>query len=364
MRLPVLRMMLLHFVQLPDKTMKKLWFYVFYLWEYKKRRKEKVLVFLEENNLKLVKKRDTSIVLGCFNQAASVKKKGKIDLMDEQGNILDSGLSEAEVPKKMKEYEDAAKKEGISTKEYLKKVAERNRRTKKRNSLKNPRRLKEFREDLDNFLRERRVLREHYRLNKNQLWSDFVEAFDVKHFSNIDNLNFFNRIVNKYPQLARLDDVGRVIPDRNIAEFKTQYLKNNEIFEEITELIHSGKGNKYPDDFISVHDRPEWVKFQVGSTKKVEGKIIFIGVKDVNGQVRKGDSELKYVFHFIRDHLRSADEFIVETKNIFITCTSCQQELLILKRFVESQNKTLKLIVYGDESIKGGREFADNLLNK
>lgn len=63
------------------------------------------------------------------------------------------------------------------------------------------------------------------------------------------------------------------------------------------------------------------------------------------------NSEAKFIFNFIRKHLHTADEFIIETKNIYFTCTSCQRELLMLQDYATGLGKKVEIIIHGDESI-------------
>ena len=83
----------------------------------------------------------------------------------------------------------------------------------------------------------------------------------------------------------------------------------------------------------------------------------------MRGKSRRNDSEAKFIFNFIRKHLHTADEFIIETRNIYFTCTSRQRELLMLQEYATGLGKKVEIIIHGDESIKGGKDLLKKLKN-
>lgn len=87
-------------------------------WEAKKQQKEEIDLFLKTHHLKLIKVKDTSITLCCIKPVLS-DKKGKYNLVTEDGIVLDTNLSQSEAAKRIKEYSNAAKKKKVSFQEHL-----------------------------------------------------------------------------------------------------------------------------------------------------------------------------------------------------------------------------------------------------
>lgn len=69
------------------------------------------------------------------------------------------------------------------------------------------------------------------------------------------------------------------------------------------------------------------------------------------------DSEIKYIFNFLKNHMNKGDEYIIETKNIFRTCGSCKREFVMLEDYLHKQGKKVKIVVYSDETIKGTEDL-------
>lgn len=67
------------------------------------------------------------------------------------------------------------------------------------------------------------------------------------------------------------------------------------------------------------------------------------GAKDFGNRARYYDSEIKYFFNFLKNHIDKGDEFIIETQNIFKTCGSCRREFVMLEDYLKTQGKKLNL---------------------
>lgn len=204
----------------------------------------------------------------------------------------------------------------------------------------------QLRKNVEEFFKHRKELKQ---LSKDEIQKLFREAFEVKHLDRV--IPYYKRFVAKYPKLRGvIDGIGNFIQP-NIAEFSTQMVRNNKKGFTFLDLVHSGSKNFY-DDFIKAFDDADDI-----------AKRFKKGVVDNAGLGRKNDSEFKYIYHFLKNYLHQADEFIIKTKNIYVTCNSCQRELLILKKLVESQGKKMKLIVYGDDAIENGKDLFSALNN-
>lgn len=91
---------------------------LFNYWEAKRQQKKEIDLFLKTYNLKLIAKRETSIILGCLS-AKPNKKTGKHDLVADDGTVLEADLSASEATKKIEEYKKAAKKKKIPLQQHL-----------------------------------------------------------------------------------------------------------------------------------------------------------------------------------------------------------------------------------------------------
>ena len=169
-------------------------------------------------------------------------------------------------------------------------------------------------------------------------------------------------IGKKYPNLKK---------GFNQAEFKTTIYKKGKKIDEFVEYSISRDMNKFianfgnppslPTNTINIID--DFETFE----KFVEGAV------DFNGRARGYDSEIKYIFNFLKEHIDKGDEFLIHTSNIFKTCgscqrkfvmleqsptaflkeseCSCQRKFVMLEQYLKSIDKKIKIVVRSDESI-------------
>lgn len=203
-------------------------------------------------------------------------------------------------------------------------------------------------------------------LNEKELIKLFFETVEFRHFTKSDSKTFYEKVTKEYPKLLeQKDDFGN---ERflNIAQFETTFVSRVEVpnglgsnkVEKVVDLVHSGNYDLY-DDFIKPLGK-EPIKNEDSEILNIFRK----SVTDLENYSRKADSEFKYIFHFLSSYVSEADEFIIETKNIFITCDSCKRELIMLKEFVEKQlGKKMTIIVYGDKEVLNYKDFVKYVLN-
>lgn len=176
-----------------------------------------------------------------------------------------------------------------------------------------------------------------------QLWKKRIES-KILFPNQLKSLYF--KYLEEYPTLKR---------GFNQAEFKTTIKKKGKLIEEVEEFSVSGDKDKWlgnfgdppqlPPNTINVLD--DWENFE----KFVEGAI------DFGNRPRKYDSEIKYIFNFLKNHMNRGDEFVIETRNIFKTCGSCKREFVMLEDYLRTQGKKIKIVVYSDETIKGTEDL-------
>lgn len=166
--------------------------------------------------------------------------------------------------------------------------------------------------------------------------------------------NELRRLYFKY-----LDEFPNLKKGFNQAEFKTIIYNNGKKIEEIAEFSISGDKNKLLAAFGDPPVLPENIIDILDDYDNFEAFVK--GTSDFLGQPRSYDSELKYIFNFLKNHINKGDEFIIETKNIFKTCGSCRRELVMLEYYLKKQGKKVKFVVISDEAIEGTRKLKDKL---
>jgi hypothetical protein len=140
-----------------------------------------------------------------------------------------------------------------------------------------------------------------------------------------------------------MDPVERNTIAINFAEFIINSTRNGKrVHKNHKVLSHSGHEKLYDIFADTIRDR-----------KFIEN------VVDLRGRPKANDSEIKFIYHFLTEHLSKADEFIIETRNIYFTCTSCQRELIMLVDITESLGKKIKFIVHGNENINGWAQLKE-----
>ncbi|WP_295222035.1 hypothetical protein [uncultured Chryseobacterium sp.] len=172
-----------------------------------------------------------------------------------------------------------------------------------------------------------------------QLWKQKIES-KLLFPNNLKKLYF--KYLDEFPALKR---------GFNQAEFRTIIKKKGKLIEEVEEFSVSGDKNKWLGSFGDPPDLPpntinvldDWENFE----KFVEGAV------DFANRPRMYDSEIKYIFNFLKNHMNKGDEFIIETRNIFKTCGSCRREFVMLEDYLRTQRKKVKIVIFSDETIEG-----------
>lgn len=196
---------------------------------------------------------------------------------------------------------------------------------------------------------------------------DFMKTRPKFHDLNLINQLWKEKIVTKliFPTNLRklyfkyLDEFPELKKGFNQAEFKTTIFNQGEKVKEVVEFSLSGKREKLLSAF---GDPPNLPENTIDILSDYENFETFVkGAEDFGGIPRNYDSEIKYIFNFLKNHIDKGDEFIIETQNIFKTCGSCRREFVMLEDYLKLQGKKVKIIVMSDETIEGGRMLRDKL---
>ncbi len=149
----------------------------------------------------------------------------------------------------------------------------------------------------------------------------------------------------------RLDEFPQLVKGFNQAEFNIKYIAKNKVVQSIDEFSFSGKRS---DILYYFGNPPKFPKGTINVLDNYEGFVEFVKAAfDYQTIPRKFDSEIKFIYNFLKFHFDKADEFVIETRNIYRTCGSCTRELSMLVEIGKKFGKKIKLIVHSDELIEG-----------
>ncbi len=152
-----------------------------------------------------------------------------------------------------------------------------------------------------------------------------------------------------------LDDYSGLVKGHNQADFNIKFYDNGKQFDEVAEFSLSGDKDKILTTFGNPPDLPPNT---IDVFKNYDEFITFVtGAYDLTGRARKYDSEIKFVYNFLKNHVHKADEFVIETSNIFATCTSCSREFVMLEEYLKTLGKKVKFVIKTDEKVKGFKEL-------
>ena len=85
----------------------------------------------------------------------------------------------------------------------------------------------------------------------------------------------------------------------------------------------------YPENFVNI----DFDKFEGFGLKAFDAATIS----------RINDTELKYVFNFLENHLSKGDKFVIKLESVLYSCTSCQRYLLSMQKYAKSQGKIIEI---------------------
>lgn len=216
-----------------------------------------------------------------------------------------------------------------------------------------------------------KVYRELYKIAEGENFYHHVDNFmntrPKFHSLNLVNQLWLEKITSKllHPNKLRklylkyLEEFPGLKKGFNQAEFKTTILNKGQKVEEVIEFSLSGDRSKLTKYFGNPPDLPENTIDILSDYDNFEAFVK--GAKDFGDVPRNYDSEIKYIFNFLKNHIDKGDEFIIETQNIFKACGSCRREFVMLEDYLKLQGKKVKFVVFSDETIDGTRALKDKL---
>lgn len=172
------------------------------------------------------------------------------------------------------------------------------------------------------------------------------ESLEINHLGKTELISLYTKHLKQFPNLAK---------GHNQAIFNIKFFEKGKLFDEIEEFSLSGDKGKMFDNFGNPPTFPPKTVNVLDDFEEFETFVT--GAYDLFGRSRKFDSELKFIYNFLKNHAHKADEFIIETQNIFKTCGSCSREFVLLKQLLEQQGKKLRIVVKADNQIEGTKDL-------
>ncbi|CAL2080313.1 hypothetical protein [Tenacibaculum sp. 190524A02b] len=170
------------------------------------------------------------------------------------------------------------------------------------------------------------------------LWDD-LDVIKRELLGDKELYNLYFKYFDKYLRKSKKGNkLKSKLEGRNFAEFEIKrFDENGELIERSFELSHSGR-DKIDNDFLDIVTDNEFLK----------------NVEDYEGVRRGYDSEVRFIYNFIKTHLPKEGTFEITTKNIFIACDSCKRELLMLQELLKGRG-SIKVVSVDD--IEGTRDL-------
>lgn len=132
--------------------------------------------------------------------------------------------------------------------------------------------------------------------------------------------------------------------EANRARVTTKIYQDNQLQEEVIELFISGSKNEV-DPVLEVLPPNIRNKF-VEPLNEEQFLDVFnkASIDATNDIARFHDTEVKYVYNFLLNHIGSGNKFIIEIESLLYTCPNCQKYFIGLKKYAETQNIEIQII--------------------
>lgn len=82
-----------------------------------------------------------------------------------------------------------------------------------------------------------------------------------------------------------------------------------------------------------------------------------------NKRARLYDTEVKYIYNFLLNHIGKGNKFIIEIESVLYTCPNCQKYFIALKKYAQTQNIDLQVISRAHPEAGTNREVLE-LINQ